>query len=101
MNTPLNNGTANRNNEPQNDPPPVANPVVAKLKAPTARISLNTAIGPPPTANTGAAVNNGPRCSGVVKEVKKLEENREKRRARQAEVKVEKMALMNMDPGNP
>ncbi len=41
------------------------------------------------------------RRSYVVKEVEKLKENREKRRARQLEIKEEKTALMNMDPGNP
>lgn len=41
------------------------------------------------------------RRSYVVKEVERLKENREKRRARQAEIKEEKVALMNMDPGNP
>lgn len=41
------------------------------------------------------------RRSNVVKEVERLEKNREERRARQAEIKEEKKALMNMDPGNP
>jgi kinesin family protein 2/24 len=41
------------------------------------------------------------RRSYVVKEVERLKENREKRRARQLEIKEEKNALMNMDPGNP
>lgn len=41
------------------------------------------------------------RRSYVVKEVERLKENREKRRARQLEMKEEKNALMNMDPGNP
>lgn len=52
---------------------------------------------------TTAAItsNAGQRRSYVVKEVEKLKENREKRRARQAELKEEKVALMNMDPGNP
>lgn len=35
-----------------------------------------------------------------MKEVERLEKNREERRARQAEIKEEKKALMNMDPGN-
>lgn len=50
---------------------------------------------------TGITSNAGQRRSYVVKEVEKLKENREKRRARQAELKEEKVALMNMDPGNP
>ncbi|KAG5683631.1 hypothetical protein PVAND_012903 [Polypedilum vanderplanki] len=41
------------------------------------------------------------RRSYVVSEVERLKENREKRRARQLEMKEEKTALMNMDPGNP
>ena len=41
------------------------------------------------------------RRSNVVKEVERLEKNREERRARQAEIKEEKKAMMNMDPGNP
>lgn len=45
--------------------------------------------------------NAGQRRSYVVKEVEKLKENREKRRAKQAEMREEKVALMNMDPGNP
>lgn len=49
-------------------------------------------------ANTGGA---GARRSYVVKEVERLKENREKRRARQQEIKEEKTALMNSDPGNP
>lgn len=40
------------------------------------------------------------RQSNVVKEVEKLKKNREERRQRQAELKEEKEALMNMDPGN-
>lgn len=56
------------------------------------------------SANTGAGNSNNnvaARRSYVVKEVERLKENREKRRARQAEIKEEKNALMNQDPGNP
>lgn len=45
--------------------------------------------------------NAAGRRSYVVKEVERLKENREKRRARQLEIKEEKTALINMDPGNP
>ena len=45
--------------------------------------------------------NAGSRRSYVVKEVERLKENREKRRARFQEIKEEKNALMNQDPGNP
>lgn len=57
------------------------------------------------SSNNQAQVNNNTnsnsRRSYVVKEVERLKENREKRRARNAELKEEKNALMNMDPGNP
>lgn len=59
---------------------------------------------PPPVAQataTATAANAAGRRSYVVKEVERLKENREKRRARQAEIKEEKVALMNSDPGNP
>jgi len=46
-----------------------------------------------------AAANN--RRSNVVKEVERLKKNREERRQRQAELKEEKEAMMNQDPGNP
>ena len=45
--------------------------------------------------------NKGNRRSNVVLEVEKLKKNREERRQRQAELKEEKEALMNLDPGNP
>lgn len=51
-----------------------------------------------------AASNNSSaagRRSNVVREVEKLKKNREERRLRQAELKEEKEALMNLDPGNP
>ncbi|CAB3241203.1 unnamed protein product [Arctia plantaginis] len=54
------------------------------------------------TVSVPQAVASGAvRRSNVVKEVERLKENREKRRQRQAELKEEKEALMNMDPGNP
>ena len=39
--------------------------------------------------------------SYAVKEVEHLKQNREKQRIRQDEIKEEKVALMNQDPGNP
>lgn len=56
---------------------------------------------PPPPVAQPTAANAAGRRSYVVKEVERLKENREKRRARQAEIKEEKNALMNSDPGNP
>lgn len=58
------------------------------------------------TASTNNSNNltgnvSGSRRSHALKEVERLKENREKRRARQAEIKEEKVALMNQDPGNP
>lgn len=62
-------------------------------------VHVNKTIAPAPVPNP---LNVGAgRRSYVVTEVEKLRENREKRRARQAEIKEEKTALMNMDPGNP
>jgi kinesin family protein 2/24 len=66
--------------------------LVTQQSVPQAQSNMSTAIG-----NAAA----GARRSYVVKEVERLKENREKRRARQLEIKEEKTALMNMDPGNP
>ena len=41
------------------------------------------------------------RRSNVVKEVERLKENREKRRAQQAQILEEQETLRNKDPGNP
>ncbi|GAB0089070.1 Kinesin-like protein [Sergentomyia squamirostris] len=65
----------------------------------TTRMSALPVQAPVPVPSTSTAGTQ--RLSYVVKEVEKLKENREKRRARQAELKEEKTALMNMDPGNP
>lgn len=66
-------------------------------------VAITTTAPPQPTAVQVLAGGNhaAGRRSYVVKEVERLKENREKRRARQAEIKEEKVALMNMDPGNP
>lgn len=53
------------------------------------------------SSNSVTTGNVGARRSYVVKEVERLKENREKRRAQQAQIKEEKNALMNQDPGNP
>eukprot|EP00092_Neocalanus_flemingeri_P008415 GFUD01009071.1.p1 GENE.GFUD01009071.1~~GFUD01009071.1.p1 ORF type:complete len:751 (+),score=217.39 GFUD01009071.1:276-2528(+) len=52
---------------------------------------------------TGAAAAQGVnrRRSNVVKEVERLKENREKRRAQQAQILEEQEQLRNKDPGNP
>lgn len=65
----------------------------SRLQQPAPKMSIAGTITAPS--------NSGTRRSYVVKEVERLKENREKRRARQAEMKEEKNALMNLDPGNP
>ncbi|XP_016946518.1 kinesin-like protein Klp59C [Drosophila biarmipes] len=45
--------------------------------------------------------NNNQRCSSVVREVNRMKDEREKRRARQVEQLQEKDALRRKDPGNP
>lgn len=59
-------------------------------------VAVSSTVSVPHAVASGAV-----RRSNVVKEVERLKENREKRRQRQAELKEEKEALMNMDPGNP
>ncbi|XP_055600664.1 kinesin-like protein Klp10A isoform X1 [Uranotaenia lowii] len=74
---------------------------------PTSRMSMTaqptvTQIAQPQTvASQLSQAASNPRRSYVVKEVERLKENREKRRAKQAVIREEKNALMNMDPGNP
>ncbi|XP_017089713.1 kinesin-like protein Klp10A [Drosophila bipectinata] len=69
--------------------------------------SQQTSLSSGATAATAASLSSnntsqgGARRSHALKEVERLKENREKRRARQAEMKEEKVALMNQDPGNP
>jgi len=61
---------------------------------------------PPDKAETiskasGAGKKEDRRRSNVVKEVDRLKENRENRRAKLAQIMEEKEALRNRDPGNP
>ncbi|XP_045523979.1 kinesin-like protein Klp10A isoform X4 [Pieris brassicae] len=91
----------------ENVPPPVQ----ATAPPPNSRITQQ--FNPPPVSSARPAAvssnvyiphqvaSGAVRRSNVVKEVERLKENREKRRQRQAELKEEKEALMNMDPGNP
>lgn len=65
------------------------------------RMSMVQPAPPPAPVIQTVATNPTGRRSYVVKEVERLKENREKRRAQQAEMKEQKNALMNMDPGNP
>ncbi|XP_045537879.1 kinesin-like protein Klp10A isoform X3 [Papilio machaon] len=64
-------------------------------------MARNTAASASAASVPHAVASGAVRRSNVVKEVERLKENREKRRQRQAELKEEKEALMNMDPGNP
>lgn len=70
---------------------PAAAPAPSQIAQPVSSVAA---------AALGQAGSN-PRRSYVVKEVERLKENREKRRAKQAVIREEKNALMNMDPGNP
>lgn len=80
------------------DPPPQTHPLTHLYSNNTAGANRgsNTV-----TAAAAAAAAAKDRRSNVVKEVAKLKKNRDERRQRQAELKEEKEALMNMDPGNP
>lgn len=77
------------------DPPPTQTPLTYLYNTAGLTRAPNTTV----TAAALAAAKD--RRSNVVKEVAKLKKNREERRQRQAELKEEKEALMNMDPGNP
>ncbi|XP_059485969.1 kinesin-like protein KIF2A isoform X2 [Neocloeon triangulifer] len=55
----------------------------------------------PQVAALANGKQTGGRRSNVVKEVERLKKNREERRLKQAELKENKEALMNQDPGNP
>lgn len=83
------------------DPPPQTHQLTHVYSNNTAGINRgqNTTAAAAATAAAVAAAKD--RRSNVVKEVAKLKKNREERRLRQAELKEEKEALMNMDPGNP
>ncbi|KAH8252588.1 hypothetical protein KR032_000661 [Drosophila birchii] len=77
------------------------------IGANTARISLASVRNGSPiygrklqTGNT-TGVTGIQRCSNVVHEVNRMKEERELRRARQAEQLLEKDALRRQDPGNP
>ncbi|XP_017005867.2 kinesin-like protein Klp59C [Drosophila takahashii] len=52
-------------------------------------------------ANNNTTTNPNQRCSSVVREVNRMKDEREKRRARQVEQLQEKHALRGKDPGNP
>ncbi|XP_052750244.1 kinesin-like protein Klp10A isoform X2 [Galleria mellonella] len=89
--------------QPPQQPPP--NSRVTQQFNPPATVGGVNARGAAAVSSTvsvpHAVASGAVRRSNVVKEVERLKENREKRRQRQAELKEEKEALMNMDPGNP
>lgn len=115
--------TATLEHQQRENIPPAAQAIIprSRLQPPTSRVSLAAPLSQqqapvyqqPPVQQAPAPIVSAPpitqppnnaansRRSYVVKEVERLKENREKRRARQAEIKEEKVALMNMDPGNP
>ncbi|XP_059045432.1 kinesin-like protein Klp10A [Achroia grisella] len=90
--------------QPTQQPPPNSR-VTQQFNAPATGVGGVTARGAAAVSSTvsvpHAVASGAVRRSNVVKEVERLKENREKRRQRQAELKEEKEALMNMDPGNP
>ncbi|KAL5278334.1 KIF2A family protein [Megaselia abdita] len=83
------------NDQSENIPPPSTGIFKSRTQSNATKMSITNSV------TTNSTAGSGPRRSYVVKEVEKLKENREKRRARQAELKEEKVALMNLDPGNP
>ncbi|KAG8236394.1 hypothetical protein J437_LFUL014915 [Ladona fulva] len=88
---------------PVSQPPAVSSrqSVQPQLDNGTNRRSPSPSMPPPSAPPPQAGGPGNRRRSNVVKEVEKLKKNREERRQRQAELKEEKEALMNMDPGNP
>lgn len=95
--------TANQNGQGdhiENIPPQSQLPTKTSSIRNTSRMSV-VQQAPAPAVIQTTATNPAGRRSYVVKEVERLKENREKRRAQQAEMKEQKNALMNMDPGNP
>ncbi|XP_055618876.1 kinesin-like protein Klp10A isoform X2 [Toxorhynchites rutilus septentrionalis] len=98
----------NGQDQSENIPPQKAKQAKAQ---PISRMSMATQptaaaaapqVAPQPAAVAAlATAASNPRRSYVVKEVERLKENREKRRAKQAVIREEKNALMNLDPGNP
>jgi len=83
------------------DPPPTQIQLTYLYSNNTAGASRGASTTTAATAAAVAAAVAKDRRSNVVKEVAKLKKNREERRQRQAELKEEKEALMNQDPGNP
>ncbi|KAH8308977.1 hypothetical protein KR059_004496 [Drosophila kikkawai] len=71
----------------------------------TARVSLSSVRNASPIygrkSGNNTSVSGAQRCSNVVHEVNRMKEERELRRARQAEQLLEKDALRRQDPGNP
>jgi len=76
-------------------PAPASGPASTKHQAIEKSETVSKATG----ANTAQGVNR--RRSNVVKEVEKLKENREKRRAQQAQILEEQETLRSKDPTDP
>ncbi|KAJ2947984.1 hypothetical protein O0L34_g9776 [Tuta absoluta] len=95
-------GRRGAENVPPTTQQPAPNSRVTQQFNPPVGAATNRPAAVSSTVSVPHAVASGAvRRSNVVKEVERLKENREKRRQRQAELKEEKEALMNMDPGNP
>ncbi|KAH8305877.1 hypothetical protein KR018_000377 [Drosophila ironensis] len=93
-------GTArgSRSRPAQSSTSVAAPPVPAQSSTSVAAPPVRT---PTPAPASSPPSNSGQRCSNVVRQVERLREQRELRRARQAEQILEKNALRNKDPGNP
>lgn len=95
---PASNGYSKEENTEPVMPPPKQLPAPV-VKGGGEKESNTTPAQPKP--NPAATNATDRRRSNVVKEVERLKENREKRRAQQAQILEEKEAMKNIDPGNP
>ncbi|XP_065081909.1 kinesin-like protein Klp10A isoform X2 [Ochlerotatus camptorhynchus] len=98
----INGQDQSENIPPQKAKQAKAQPTIGRMSV-AAQPTAASQIAPPPTTAASQLQKDAsnPRRSYVVKEVERLKENREKRRAKQAVIREEKNALMNLDPGNP
>lgn len=94
----LNNTEENNQKNGLSDPPMPPPKQVPSLP-PEKTETVSKATGAATAAAAAQGVNR--RRSNVVKEVERLKENREKRRAQQAQIMEEQEQLRNKDPGNP
>ncbi|KAH8402072.1 hypothetical protein KR009_009541, partial [Drosophila setifemur] len=89
---------------------PSSRPIPKRTRTPPNRASGGEGVGGSSTARAAprrshnsaqGGGNTTVRCSSVVREVERMKEQREQRRARQVEQRLELNALRRQDPGNP